>query len=112
MPTYPALRQIKRESRRERISGLVSDEGGDKSLWVRNMAPVEKFSFTIVHVLTSFELAALDLFYMNHKTALFDFVMNDNKAFTYTNCLFLDAPQFIERYARGIDKYQVRFRQR
>ncbi len=112
MPAYPNTLKQTYDSTRVRISGLVSDEGGNATLWVRNTAPTEKYSFSIVHKLTPSQLATLENFYTTNKTVLFDFVMNDNKAVTYLNCLFTDAPQFVRREARGLDVYVVKFRQR
>ena len=59
MATYPALKQTI-ESTRTRLSGLVADEGGNLTLWMRNMAPTEKFKFSLFHVLVQSQLDTLE----------------------------------------------------
>lgn len=109
MATYPALKQTI-ASTRTRLSGLVADEGGNLTLWMRNMAPTEKFKFSLFHVLVQSQLDTLMAFYAANKTTPFDLVFRDNLSVTHTNCLFLDAPQKVAHHSKGLFTYRVDIR--
>lgn len=106
---YPTFKQ-RQDSRCVRLDGLILDEGGDLTAWVRNMAPTDKFTFRVVHVLIQSQLDTLTTFYLANKTTPFDFVFRDNTAVTYTNCIFIKSPQKVENHARGLFTVVVELR--
>ena len=109
MATYPTLKQTI-ESKQVALSGIVTDEGGNLTLWVRDMAPVEKFKFSVVHVVTKAEYDTLMTFYSANKIIPFAFVYRDNLAVTYPTCLFTDRPQKVAHHARNLFTVRVEIR--
>jgi hypothetical protein len=87
---YPTYKQSYESSRTPRI-GLITDEGGNNTTWVRSTGP-KKWDFTLVHFLTASELASLTSFCDTNKTTPFDLVYRDDMT-TYTNCIVVDGPK-------------------
>lgn len=108
MATYPAYGQL-RGTQITRLSGIVTDEGGNGSLWVRNTYSTDKYAFTLVHYLTASQLSTLMTFYTTNKLVTWDLVYQDDSA-TYTGLVFLDAPQR-EVVKKDYFKVTVRARQ-
>mgnify|MGYP006911039222 FL=1 len=109
MATYPSLKQTY-ESDRQRLDGIVADEGGDGSLWVRQMYPADKHSFSVVHVVNASEKSTLEAFYSANKALQFDFVFRDELTTTYTGCVFIKSPQY-KLMSRGTWRATVQIRQ-
>ena len=109
MATYPSLKQTY-ESDRQRLDGIVADEGGDGSLWVRQMYPTDKYAFTVTHVVTASEKSTLEAFYSANKALQFDFVFRDELTTTYTGCVFIKSPQY-KLMSRGTWRATVQIRQ-
>jgi hypothetical protein len=109
MATYPTLSQTY-ESERTRLDGIATDEGGDGSLWVRQMYPADKHSFSVVHVVNASEKSTLEAFYSANKALPFDFVFRDELTTTYTGCVFVKSPQY-KLISRGSWRATVQIRQ-
>jgi len=109
MATYPSLKQTY-ESDRQRLDGIATDEGGDGSLWVRQMYPADKYVFTVAHVVNASEKSTLESFYSANKALPFDFVFRDELTTTYTGCVFVKSPQY-KLISRGSWRATVQIRQ-
>ena len=109
MATYPSLKQTY-ESDRQRLDGIATDEGGDGSLWVRQMYPADKYVFTVAHVVNASEKSTLEAFYVANKALQFDFVFRDELTTTYTGCVFIKSPQY-KLISRGVWRATVQIRQ-
>ncbi len=111
MATYPDYKQLLEGSSIQRLSGRMVDQGGDGRTWIRQGFPVEKFSFTLVHLLSDAEYADLLTFYNANKNGLIDLVWRAEMIQVYTDCLFLDAPQYVQVH-RNLKRVTVRLQQR
>lgn len=92
MATYPTLSQSY-ESDRQRLDGILTDEGGDGSLWVRQSYPTDKYAFTVIHIVDATQKATLEAFYSTNKALQFDLVFRDDMT-AYTGCVFVKSPQY------------------
>ena len=109
MATYPTLSQTY-ESERTRLDGIATDEGGDGSLWVRQMYPADKHSFSVVHVVNASQKSTLEAFYSANKALAFDLVFRDDLTTTYAGCVFVKSPQY-KLISRGSWRATVQIRQ-
>ena len=80
MATYPSLKQTY-ESDRQRLTESSRDEGGDGSLWVRQMYPADKYVSTVAHVVNASEKARWRFYSVTRRCR--SFVFRDNWPHVY-----------------------------
>ena len=109
MATYPSLKQTY-ESDRQRLDGIATDEGGDGSLWVRQMYPADKYVFTVAHVVNASEKKHAGGVLFSQQGAAVRLRFRDELTTTYTGCVFVKSPQY-KLISRGIWRVTAQIRQ-
>ena len=69
MATYPSLSDLPKATG-SAWDGIATDEGGDGSLWVRQMYPTDKYASTVAHVVNASGKSTLEAFYSANDAAV------------------------------------------